>query len=240
MREEQVTALLLQARASGRWLDSLPPEMVPQGADEVRRIQEAQLAVIGPIGGYKVGASGATGPISFAPLPQSGILESGAVLTGWHQRWVEAEIAARIGRDLPKRATPYRDEEIAAAIQSWHPVIEVLNSRFADPGAQDALSLAADLVMHGALVVGAPCALPDLADEPVEVLIDGVRASGGERHPAGDIWRLLRHLADEVGLKAWQMVTTGSWNPVTIPPENSTVTVRFAHAGEVRVRFQAG
>ena len=237
MREAEVTSLLLKARNGSGLLAGLPAHLRPQNWEEVRRIQNAQMAVLGPVGGYKVGASGNSGPISLSPLPLAGIMASGAVLVGWHQRWVEAEIAAQIAYDLPKRDRPYKIHEIQAAVASWHPVIEILNSRFADTSQQDPLSLAADLIMHGGLVVGAPCAMPNWAHEPVSVLIDGQPASGGEAHPAGDVWRLLRHLADEVGLRKGQIVTTGSWNPVTVPDENSTVTVRFASAGEVMVRF---
>lgn len=237
MREDDVTSLLLSARAGDQLLEELPAHLRPHDWAEARRIQDAQLAVIGPVGGYKVGASGATGPIGMAPLPLSGIVDSGATLVGWHQRWVEAEIAVKIGRDLPQRDTPYQDHELQTAVASWHPAIEVLNSRFRDTTKQDQLSLAADLIMHGGLVVGDACAMPDLAYEPVNVLINGQTVSGGKAHPAGDIWRLLRYLADEIGLKAGQIVTTGSWNPVTIAGENCDVVVRFAHAGEVRVRF---
>ena len=240
MRDEQITELLLAARRNGgELLKELPASIRPRDWDEVRKAQDLQMKRLGPVGGYKVGAAGPEAPISFAPLPASGIVESGATLVGWHQRWVEAEIAVRFARDLPRREVPYSPEEVQEAIGSVHPVIEVLNSRFRDVSKIDALSLGADLIMHGGLVVGAAVPMPDLADETVSVLIDGVEASRGKGHPAGDMVRLLRYLADEVGIVAGQIVTTGSWNPVTVPPEDCTVVVRFAHAGEVSVRFQA-
>jgi len=146
----------------------------------------------------------------------------------------------RLAHDLPARDAAYTDAEVLAAVGSVHPVIEVLNSRFRDPTRIDALSLGADLIMHGGLVVGAATAMPDLVAESVRVLVDGVEASRGQGHPAGDLPRLLRYLADHAGgLRAGQIITTGSWNPVTIPGENSEVAVKFARAGEVTVEFRA-
>ena len=239
MREDRVAELLLAAwRDPSRLLDGLPEDPVPRDWREVRAIQDRELAGVGPVGGYKVGAAGSNAPISAAPLPLSGILAGGAMLTGWHQRWVEAEIAVKFARDLPVRAEPYEDHEVEAAIGSVHPVIEVLNSRFRDTTKIDPLSLAADLIMHGGLIVGEAMELPDLAGESVVVTVGGEEVSRGHGHPAGDMMRLLRYAADTFGLKAGQIVTTGSWNPVTVAPETASVVVRFQHALPVRVDFR--
>src|SRR6266446_101837 len=45
---------------------------------------------------------------------------------------IEAEIAFRLARDLPKRDKPYTRDEIVAAIASMHPAIELVDTRFAD------------------------------------------------------------------------------------------------------------
>jgi len=238
MRNQLLAERLLAAWRGGALLDAPPDELVPRDWTEAREIQDYLMQFLGPVGGYKVGSAGPNGAISLAPLPAAGITASGTTLIGWHQRWVEAEIAVKLAHDLPAREAPYSDAEVLAAIGTVHPVIEVLNSRFRDPGKVDALSLAADLIMHGGLIVGRATAMPDLAAETVSVLIDGAEASRGQGHPAGDLPRLLRYLADHpVGLRAGQIITTGSWNPVTIPGENSEVTVRFAHAGEATVKF---
>jgi 2-keto-4-pentenoate hydratase len=195
------------------------------------------IAALGPLGGYKVGAAGADAPISLAPLPASGIVTSGAVLTGWPRRLVEAEIAVKFAQDLPPRGEPYGDTEVWQAVGSVHPVIEVLSSGFCELSNVDPLSQAADLGIHGGLIVGAPVTLPDLAMETVRLLIDGVEVSSRRGHPSGDMMRLLRRVAGERGVQAGQIVTTGSWNPLTIAPETCEVVVSFAHAGVVRVRF---
>jgi len=238
MRDVQAAELLLRAwRNPAFLLDELPEKLAPLDWAEAHAIQDRLLEQIGPIGGYKVGAAGAMAPISFAPLPESGILNSGTTLVGFHQRWVEAEIAVVISRDLPLREHSYSDEEVGAAIGSVHPVIEVLNSRFRDTTKIDTLSLGADLIMHGALIVGEATTMPDLIHERVSVMIDGTEASHGQGHPARDLPRLLRHLADHVGLREGQIITTGSWNPITVAPENGTVGVKFSRAGSVTVQF---
>ena len=41
-------------------------------------------------------------------------------------RGIEAEVAFRLGRDLPPRAAPYTRAEVMAALATAHPAIEVL------------------------------------------------------------------------------------------------------------------
>ncbi len=76
------------------------------------------------------------------------------------------------------------------------PAIEVLDSRFTDPDAQDKLALLADSSTHGGFVFGAPAANwqgIDFARETVRVLVDGAgdedrhRQPGGRHDPAGAV-----------------------------------------------------
>ena len=72
---------------------------------------------------------------------------------------IEAEVAFRLGRDLPplRAGARYEREAVCAAIVSAHAVIEVVASRFVDPDAVSKLELIADQLINSLLVVGPSC-----------------------------------------------------------------------------------
>lgn len=223
----------------------LPEAARPQTQADAYEIQAAVMAALGPIGGWKVGSPAPAGDaFTCAPLPASGVIPSPAALSGT-DRAIEAEIAVRIGRDLPPREAPYTAAEIAAAIASAHPAIEVLESRFADPDAVEPMSGLADSLGHHSLVVGP--AIPGwerltLDQEEVAVLIDGQEIKRRRGNPGGDMTRLLLWLANTGarwagGLRAGQVVTTGSWTGKDVAPPGAEARIRFTHAGEAAVRF---
>ena len=77
---------LCRARTDGRRVMSTM--LGPRSRDEAYAIQDATLAAIGPIGGWKVAASGPGLAPVCAPLPAQGLLPGGAALRGsaWHLR----------------------------------------------------------------------------------------------------------------------------------------------------------
>ncbi len=85
MTAQSVEALLQVWRDPSVRLQSLPQP--PRNDDEVREIHQALLAELGPIGGWKVGAAGLAGSITYAPLPARCIQPDGALLRGVRQRW---------------------------------------------------------------------------------------------------------------------------------------------------------
>jgi 2-keto-4-pentenoate hydratase len=210
-------------------------------------IQAAVMAHLGPIGGWKVGFSPASSVFTCAPLPASFVVPGPATVPQ-HQcpdRGVEAEIAVRIGADLPPRATPYTRAEVLAAIASAHPAIELLQSRYSDVDAVDPLTALADSLSHFGLVVGA--AIPDwqsidLAHEGVSVMVNGAEIKRCAGNPAGEMVRLVEWLANvgthwAGGLKAGQVVTTGSWTVKDIVPANAHVKMVFDHCGSVEATY---
>lgn len=243
---EHAASHLIAARIDrGRRTAALPDGARPQSAEDAYAIQRAIIAQLGPIGGWKVGSPNPTSQsFTCAPLPTAGIVDSPAATSG-SDRAIEAEIAVRMGADLPVRDGPYTDAEIRAAIASAHPAIEILESRFADPDAVEPLSGLADSLGHHSLVVGP--AIPnwdkiDLPHEEVRVLIDGTEIKRRTGNPGGDMIRLVAWLANTGarwagGLKAGQVVTTGSWTAKDIAPAGSEARISFAHAGEASTKF---
>ena len=250
-RHHDAARLLFSARRDPtQRLHSLPEVMRPQTEEQAYLIQRAimsELAKNGDaIGGWKVGSPGPDGPVNCAPLPAVSIQDSPGSVSG-SDRLVEAEVAVRIGHDLPLRDAPYGREEVLAAIASAHPAIEVLQSRYVDAGAVDPLSALADGLSHFGLVVGA--AIPDwraldLGGEQVRLIVDGAEAKTATGNPAGDMIRLVLWLANEGarwagGLRAGQVVTTGSWTGKDPVPPGGEARVVFSRAGEAAVRFGA-
>ena len=249
-RHHDAARLLLSARRDpSQRLHSLPDVMRPKTEEQAYLIQRAIMAELGEVGGWKVGSPGPDGPVTCAPLPASGVQPSpGQVTTAASQdRAVEAEIAVRIAHDLPPRAAPYSRAEVLAAIGSAHPAIEVLQSRYVDVDRVDKLSALADSLSHGGLVVGE--AIPDwqgidLGTEQVRLLVNGAEVKRGTANPAGDMLRLVVWLANDGaraagGLRAGQVVTTGSWTGKDAVPAGGEARIVFTHAGAAAVRFGA-
>ena len=223
----------------------LPLGVHPATEDDAYDIQRLTMTSLGPIGGWKVGAAGPQALPNCAPLPASGLHTSPAMPgAAFTTRDIESETAFVIAHDVPPRRAPYSPAEIVASIASCHPGIEVLQSRFTDPASVDRLSHLADLIRHGAYVLGAPIAGWQAIDfAPVEVAqtIDSVtvRSRG---NPAGDMIRLVAWLANvgavwAGGLRAGQIVTCGSWTGATASPAVRRVEATFDCAVPVVLEF---
>jgi 2-keto-4-pentenoate hydratase len=236
-----MTNPLLAARAGASppaWRDILPPDRAAAYA-----MQDATVAALGPIGGWKVGAKSPEAEPVCAPLPASGLLPSGAALNGpeWRLRGIEAEVTLRVARDLDGGKLP------PAAFDAVLPAIEVVETRLADFGGSDPLAQLADLQSHGALVLGDASPLPparlDLREVEAVLRFDGrvvAQTRGG--NPTADIWRLLEWLAAHCAarglpLRAGQVVTTGSLTGMLFAAEDAQVEATLAGIGTVRLSF---
>lgn len=241
--------LLLEARTNGRLLDSLPNGCVPSDIAGAYAIQDAVAAVLGPVGGWKVGAKGPDQEPSCAPMPASLIRAApckvAPPLLG--QSGIEAEIAVRFARDLPLRDTAYTREEVVAAIGSIHPAIEIVTYRLADTPSQPPLAVAADSLGNGGFLYGEGRSEHieiDQTQQPVVLTINGEKVAertGG--NVAGDIFRLLTWLANHVahrsgGLRAGQFVTTGTCTGLIYADAGSEVIAEFPGLGSVAIQIQ--
>lgn len=251
-RHADAARLLLSARRDpAQRLHALPEVLRPDGAEAAYLVQRAVMAGLGEVGGWKVGFSPELGAFSCAPLPRTGVLPSPASVdascTGpAYKEWgIEAEVAVTLAADLPHRDAPYGEADLRAAIESAHPAIEVLQSRFVDPEAVDKPSLLADSLSHHALVVGPAMAYwdgVDLRHETVRVVVSGQEVKTATGNPAGAMLPLLVWLANTGaawagGLRAGQVVTTGSWTGADPVPAGGTGRVVFAHMGAAEVSF---
>jgi 2-keto-4-pentenoate hydratase len=239
--------LLADARANNTpvpWQSVLPGD-----EEQARKIQDATLDIIGPVGGWKVGAKSMDATPACSPLPASRVLASGCTLDGaeWKLRGLEVELAFRLGRDLDAADESLTSDRLFAAVDAMVPVIEVVETRLDGWGESDPLATMADLQSSGALIVGVPTAPQrshaDLRALHAALTVDGIvvaQATGG--NPAGDAWRLLAWLAQHAAvrgrpLRAGQVVTTGSCCGVFFAAPGARVQGDVAGIGRVEVYF---
>ncbi len=159
---------------------------------------------------------------------------------------IEAEFDFVMARDLPPRSQPYSQDEVAAAVKELRPAIELVDSRVGRP--QPAQVMLADCYANGGLVVGAPVTdwrKLDLLNHAVRVTVDGkeIAKGNGAVVPNGPLAALVVMANNPPpwsgGLKAGQIVTTGS--AIGMPPlaGGREVVAEFGSLGEVRVSFSA-
>lgn len=250
-RMTRAAEILLHARREVSPIHDLPEDLRPHTLREAYALQDKVGIAFSPLGGWKVGAPAPNATPLFSVMPLwGGYPHSGQRISRdlRRLRGVEAEIAFRLGKDLPARRQPYARDEVVAAIASAHPAIELLESAFIDPDKADRLSVIGDLQINGGLAVGPACAdwqSIDLSQESVSVEVDGQRRfQGTASNSAGhDLLRLVLWLANEGsgrtgGLRANHWITTGSWSGKTFALPGSAVRVGFAHFGSVSITFQ--
>ncbi|MBT2326382.1 2-oxopent-4-enoate hydratase [Variovorax paradoxus] len=244
---DSVAHALCLARRDGRRVPSALLQPADRG--EAYAIQDATLAALGPIGGWKVGARGLGEEPTCAPLPAEGLLPDGALLKGpaWRLRGIEVEVGFQLGIDLPARAAPYTREDLAWAVESVLPVIEVVETRLADWLGAGSQAQLADLLSHGALVLGRCQPFEpvwfDLRQLEAELRFDAqiVAHTVGE-HPSPDAGSLLAWLANHcsargVALKAGQVITSGSCTGLLFASAGTAVSVEIRGLAPLSVFF---
>ena len=252
MAQERLAALLIQARISGKRLGEIPAEFVPPDEAAAYALQDLVVDKLGVrIGAWKVGAASPVSRPSCAPIFAGHVVSSPARLlaSAGGLNGVEAELAFRIGRDLPVRPTSYDEDEVWEAIDSLHVAIEYLDSRFRDRTAVPELAILADNISNGGLCWGPAVEnwhRADLAKPEARLVIDGEEvghAVGG--NAAGPPQRLVAWLANHLAqrgrpLAAGMFVTTGSHTGLHVAPLRALVLARFIGLGEAQLTLVGG
>lgn len=105
--------LLLDARRRHHPLDALPDDCRPASREEAYSIQDRVAAALwaehGGVTAWKTGAPDPRAEPIAAPIGAPLVLPDGVTLPGYgfHLRGVEAELAYRLGRDLPPISGEY-------------------------------------------------------------------------------------------------------------------------------------
>ena len=177
-----------------------------------------------------------------------GVFDSGASLSAkdFVRVGVECEIAARLGRDLALTEEPFTAEWVAESIEAYLPAIEIVDDRYVKWETMGAPTLVADDFFAAGCVLGAPvarAAAPDLLDVIGRAVINGVEVSRGTGadvlgHPHNALAWLANHLAASgKGLRAGQIVLTGSLVKTVWLDAGDSVTMELSGLGTVQVAF---
>jgi 2-keto-4-pentenoate hydratase len=252
----EVADFLWRTRIEQRRIDALPEHLRPRTLAEGYAIQDAMVDIAAqPVSGWKIAATSKAGQAHIAvtePLAgrlfKSFILEDGARLSAvpLHMKVMEAEFAFRMARDLLPRPAAYEQAEVCDAVAALHLAIEVPDARFERFAEIGPAQIAADDAFASWFLLGRE--VPDwrrldLAAQRVRAVTNGVvAAEGSGANVLGDprialIW-LANHLSQRgIGLKAGDIVTTGTCTtPPAIAP-GDRVVAEFAGLGQVTVAF---
>ncbi|HEV8551958.1 MAG TPA: fumarylacetoacetate hydrolase family protein [Casimicrobiaceae bacterium] len=251
-RVQAVAARIIRSHQIGEQFDA-PAGEAPPSTEEAYVVQDIVARHLWTRAGdairaWKTGGPNAQATPIAAPIPQSKLFRSPVVLQSkyFHVIGIEAELAFALAHDLPPRAIPYTETDVAAAISTIHVAIEVCDSRLRNWRDADPMWKLADNQMNGALVVGD--GLRDWQSvqpecQTVVLQVDGEtcgEATGG--HPYGNPLRLLPWLANHCaarcgGLRGGDVVTTGAWIGMHFVEPGTTVVARFRSIGEAQIRF---
>lgn len=242
----QAAQLLFDARAGRRPpLAALPDECAPQSVADAHRIQQA-LAALFRDSARAMKVSVKDGVVQHGLILASRILSSPARLPRKTTRLcgVEAEIAFRLDRELPKRAEPYTREEVTEAVTALV-AIEIVDAGLALPDAPP-LHKASDFLVNGGLVTGSEPANwrdVDLMALEAVLVVNGLekkRLTGGYAagHPLEPAIALINDLATNAAVPAGFIITTGSYTGLDFVEPGDTVQVEFVGFGEAEITFE--
>ena len=252
---------LLARRAARDVAGPLPPDIAPRDTAQAAAVQRAVAARRGtlPIGGFKIGATGARMQ-AFLGIdhPCAGFMAAADIhaapvelpFAGFRAPQIECELAVRLGRDLPPGACTV--EQAHAAVAELFAAIEIVENRYGPPPVGDVAAVGlptmiADQFYHAAAVIGAPAPhwrAIDLVAVQGHAAIDGTvrnAGRGGELlgHPLrGLAWLAASPVAAAFGgLKAGHVVLLGSVIPSIALDGPCDVRIAFDALPEVSLRF---
>jgi 2-keto-4-pentenoate hydratase len=252
----ELAELFARARRERRTLEALTPAQLPGSMSEVYRIQDRLIDLLGePVAGWFCGATseeirrkiGLATPYC-ARILANALYPSPARLDPRDYpvlAW-ECEFGFRLARDLAPRERPYDESEVAAAVESVHPVLEVVTSRFDNWREQPVFARLADNGGEGAIVWGA--AVHDwrrhnLADVRVELRLDDrIAASGTGSAALGHPLKAMTWLVNAVNargvtLPAGACCSTGTVTGMTLGTHAEVAVADFGPLGQVRGSF---
>jgi 2-keto-4-pentenoate hydratase len=251
----QAAETLLAEHKIGTRFRSFDPQQGPANIPDAYRIQREFVHLLraghGDAIGYKVGLTSATMQ-KFCGIdhPIAGIVLAGRKhLSGAMVRradfgrlGLEFEIAVQLKSDLPTATTPYSAETIEPFIGGVCAAIELVDDRDADYAKLDVRLLVADNSWNGGIVVSQfVTQWPGLKEVRGTATKDGFDVGEGHGrdilgHPFNSVAWLATHLASQgEGLKAGQIVMTGSVMKTVFPAEDAVYAFSLDRIGSVSV-----
>lgn len=250
---EAVVEALVRARGDAPAADDQALQSSVATAAQAYEVQERVLRRLGQAAGvpryWKSGGPSHHDTLTHSPLPEANVRRSGSRFDDlrWRHRWIEAEVALRVGRDVtPDAAQQAADAASAGAfIDAMTVTIEIVDSRWASARQAPALLKLADFQVHGALAVGelVPFAPRDWAQQECRVRIgggdwQGFRGSLSVVDPCWVLPQWLRHVTrNGATVPAGTLVTAGTWCGLLEAEAGDRVEAEFPGIGSVSVQL---
>ena len=248
---DELAERLVTARRGGARLEAADILAVVKTGDAAYAVQARVDALLWPDAGdafvWKAGADSRDALPTAAAIAPPLVYANGAVLSAhrFGTLIVEAEIAYRFGIDLPPRTEPYSNAEVSEAVAAMHVAIEIVDPRIADFATAPPLAKLADHLLNGAFVLGdgiTDWRRIDLRRQKASLSIAGkLRETAEGSHPLGNPAVLLpwfvAHLGSRSetrearGVRAGDVVTTGSWTKVVEAKAGQRIAVEFPGIG---------
>ena len=247
---------LVAAHKANVQFSSLGPPDKPATIADAYDIQDQYVALLrsehGDAVGYKVGLTSATmqkfcgidHPIAGVVLTKR-LLRSGASVhrADYGRLGLEFEIAVRIKSDVPVTTAPCTAAMIAPHVGGICTAIELVDDRAADYSSLDVLSLVADNSWNGGIVLSEfSTHWPDLEAILGRATKNGAALGEGHGrdilgHPFNSVaWLATQLNSRGLGLKAGQVVMTGSVMKTDFPDAPATYRFEFEGLGTVSVQ----
>jgi 2-keto-4-pentenoate hydratase len=255
--QHELAGLLATLRRESRQQSGLDPRLVPTDRDaayRVARLVEEQLGWT--VGGWKIAGWGeemqrqlrTDAPIYgrvFEPMIRPAPVST--EIARLCSPIPEVEYQARLGADLPPRATLYTVEEVTEAVASLHPGIELAECRFVHDAAFPPLpAVLADGAGGSAIVYGPAIEdwkKRDIAGQEAVLLCNGTArrrgtAAAAIEHPMLPLAWLANELSRTgIGLRAGQMISTGTLTGMLRPKAGETYVADFGPFGQVTASY---
>lgn len=250
---QAAAAILAERRRQGLQGPCLPDGLRPHSLEEALAIQMAVAPLMDDaIAGWKCGTPG-PGKLVVAPIYAGTVTTAGAAQPC--QVWahegsvrVEPELCFVLGQDLPPREASYDPAEVDAAIARTHLALELIDSRYSDPSVLSFADKLADGLVNQGLFLG-PEVDAERASEthvmPITVRVgDAAGQARAGQHPDPlprlPLYWLAEYLREQgLGLRAGQVVITGSYAGTFALPLEQPIGLRYGELGELAVRFAA-
>jgi 2-keto-4-pentenoate hydratase len=254
-RQRELARLLATLRREGRQQSGLAPALVPPDkatAYRVARMVEEELGW--PVLGWKIAAqkeemqkqlrtdSPIYGRVYATTTPPCSVERARQC-----SPIPELEYQAVLGADLPPRDKPYGVEEVTDAVASLHPGLELAECRFVHDAHFPPLpAVLADGSGSGTILYGPAIAdwrTRDIAGQEAVLLCNGVarrRGTAGAAidHPVVPLTWLANELSRAgIGMKAGQMISTGTLTGMLAPKAGETYTADFGPFGSVTMTY---
>lgn len=253
--QRELARLLSDLRRDGRQQSGLDPRLVPPDTAAAYRVAGLVAEELGwPVLGWKIAAFKEEMQRELrtdSPIYGRTFFVKETPVTVVHTKLAspipEVEYQAKLGADLPPRAKPYSRDEVTEAVASLHPGLELAECRFIHDAAFPPLpAILADGAGSGTIIYGPAIAdwkTRDIAGQEVTLSSNGrLRRQGTAAaaldHPMAPLTWLANELSRTgIGMKAGQMVSTGTLTGMLAPRPGEAFVADFGPFGSVTVTF---